>query len=296
MSVPVHGGVLPVDKPVGPTSHDIVARARRALRERRIGHTGTLDPFASGLLLLCVGPATRLSPFLTGQDKEYVARARLGVETDTLDLQGEVVREVAVGSEVTEDRVREALAGLTGVLQQVPPAFSAKKIRGEAAHRRVRRGETVELAPVEVRVLEMELLEMELPELVFRVRCSSGTYVRALARDLGAALGVGAHLTALRRTRVGSRSVEDAVPGSFDEPIPEHRWIAPLEALEGWSTLVLSPDEARRIGHGQRLPVSVEDGPRVKAALDGALLAVGEVREGVFHPSRVFPDVLKGAA
>ena len=288
-----HGGVLRVDKPVGPTSHDVVARARRSLRERRVGHTGTLDPFASGLLLLCVGPATRLSPFLTGMEKEYLAEMRLGVETDTLDPEGEVVAESDEWRHVTPGRLEEVFSRFRGEVLQVPPAFSAKKIRGEAAHRRARRGEEVELEPATVRILELEVEDVQLPLVRFRVACSTGTYIRALARDVGRALGVGAHLTALRRTRVGPFSVRGAVSGDFPEDIPDEAWLTPLEALPGWPVAEVDAESARRIGHGQRVPVAVGDAPEVAVSAGGELLAVGSVREGVLHPSRVFPQALE---
>ncbi|MBW3535341.1 MAG: tRNA pseudouridine(55) synthase TruB, partial [Gemmatimonadetes bacterium] len=206
------GGVLPVDKPAGPTSHDVVGMARRALETRRVGHTGTLDPFATGLLLLCVGPATRLSEYLTGLDKTYEATALLGTRTETEDAEGAVVSRDDRWKALEPSEVRDAVAAMVGPMAQVPPAFSAKKVAGEAAHRRARRGESFTLEAVVVEVYAAELLEVALPEIRFRVRCSSGTYVRALARDLGESLGTGAHLTALRRTRVGAFPVDGALP------------------------------------------------------------------------------------
>ncbi|HSG49310.1 MAG TPA: tRNA pseudouridine(55) synthase TruB [Longimicrobiales bacterium] len=289
MTVPVGGGVLPVDKPEGPTSHDIVERARRALRERRVGHTGTLDPFASGLLLLCVGSATRLSQYLTGQDKEYVARARLGVSTDTLDREGKVVAESGGWRDLSPQALETALGQLRGEILQVPPRFSAKKVGGVAAHRRVRRGEVVELPAVPVTVHELVLTEVRLPEVELRLVCSSGTYVRALARDLGESLGVGAHLTALRRTRVGGFRVEDAVPGDFAAPVPDAAWISPLDALGDLPRMEVDAAGALRLGQGQRLPVG--NGAEGLTAVHhrGRLLAVCRCSEGVLHPEKVFP-------
>jgi tRNA pseudouridine55 synthase len=238
--------VLPVDKPEGPTSHDVVAAARKALSERRIGHTGTLDPFASGLLLLCVGRATRLAEYFSGLDKEYEAEARLGIATDTLDRDGNVVAVSERWSEVTEEGLEAALGALRGDIEQVPPQFSAKKVEGERAYKSARDGRRVELPPVPVTVRELTLTGVDLPFVRFRVRCSSGTYVRALARDLGAGLGVGAHLTALRRTAVGPRSVEGAlrlddlgdsalVAGAAVRPL-ERRWsFRPLLRPRAWS-------------------------------------------------------------
>ncbi len=303
MTLPVEGGVLPVDKPEGPTSHDIVSRARRALGTRRIGHTGTLDPFASGLMLLCVGPATRLSQYLTGEDKEYLARARLGVTTDTLDREGTVVAETEGWRGVTREAVEVAMAGLRGVIDQSPPVFSAKKVAGEAAHRRVRRGEEVSLRSVRVTVHALELMELSLPDLTFRVVCSSGTYVRALTRDLGDALGVGAHLVALRRTRIGAHVVETAISGEFQDPIPDDRWITPLEALSGWPLLEVDWQTAVRISQGQRVPtdggeaVVVETGAgRVAVHHAGHLIAVVGLEGGVIRPEKVFPHGLEAAS
>jgi tRNA pseudouridine55 synthase len=288
-AIPPAGGVLLVDKPVGPTSHDIVARVRKALGERRVGHTGTLDPFASGLLVLCVGPATRLVQYLVGADKEYVARARLGVQTETDDREGAVTGTDDAWRGVDQESIQGALEAFRGEILQRPPAYSAKKVGGEAAHRRARRGEAVELEPVPVTVHDVALLELSLPDVVFRVGCSSGTYVRALARDLGEALGTGAHLTELRRTRVGGWSVEDALDGDLTEGIPADAWIAPLDALADWPRVALEDDEAKRLVHGQRLRLEgLRDGPAV-AHWQGHLLAVCDAEDGVLRPRRVFP-------
>jgi len=284
--------VLPVDKPEGPTSHDVVAVARKALGERRVGHTGTLDPFASGLLLLCVGKATRLAEYFSGLDKEYEAEARLGVATDTLDRDGVVVAESDGWTGLTEDALEEALAGLRGDIEQVPPQFSAKKVEGERAYRSARGGKRVELPPVPVTVTELTLTEVDLPLVRFRVRCSSGTYVRALARDLGAALGVGAHLTALRRTAVGAWSVEGAL--KLDDLADPARVasaaVQPLEALAHLPTLEVDGAAAGRLAHGQvvELPAATPAAGVVAVAHEGALVAVGEADEGVIRPRKVF--------
>lgn len=289
--------MLPVDKPEGPTSHDIVARARRALGERRVGHTGTLDPFASGLLLLCVGSATRLSQYLTGQDKEYVARARLGVETDSLDRDGEVTSTSEAWRDLATTNLEEAMARLRGETLQRPPRFSAKKVAGVAAHRRVRRGEAVELTPVPVMVHEFELTDLSLPEMEFRVVCSSGTYIRALARDLGEMLGVGAHLTSLRRTRIGRFLVGSAVPGDFAAPIPPEAWISPLDALGDLPALEVDESVARQLLHGRRIPGADGDPERpVAVHREGRLLAVCRHDGGMLQPEKVFPPEEGGTA
>lgn len=252
-------GFLRVDKPEGPTSHDVVASARRALGTRRIGHTGTLDPFASGLLLLALGTATRLIEFLSDLDKEYRAVARLGVRTDTHDREGTVVSESDAWREVTPEAIEAALEPLRGTILQEPPAFSAKKLGGEPAHRKARRGEAVSLPAVPVTVHEIRIEQIALPDVTLRVRCSTGTYVRALARDLGEALGVGAHLRALRRERIGSFTVDRAPgPDALDDPARvEAGWITPLEALAHLTRVEIDAVPAARLGHGES--VSMDD-------------------------------------
>ncbi len=246
-------GVLPVDKPAGPTSHDVVDAARRALGERRIGHSGTLDPFASGLLLLCVGAATRLAEYLAGLPKAYVATARLGVTTDTLDPEGTVTRTSDAWRALSPAVVRGAFEAHVGPRAQRPPAFSAKKVDGERAYRRARRGEVVEAAPAPVTVHALAVLECDLPEVVFALSCSSGTYVRAVARDVGDALGVGGHLTALRRTAIGSHRVETALPlkGLGDARAVRAALLSPLQALAHLPRLELSPADVGAVAHGR---------------------------------------------
>ena len=199
-----------VSKPPGPTSHDIVDMARRALHEKRIGHLGTLDPFAKGLLVLVVGRATRLAPFVADWPKTYEGTIRLGVTTDTDDATGTIVA-TAPWTTVTPVQLAEVIATFRGGYEQRPPAYSAVKIDGERAYRRARRGEVVEPAARPVEIRELEIVEAAVPDLDFRATVSAGTYLRSLARDIGAKLGCGAHLTALRRTAVGPLRVEDAV-------------------------------------------------------------------------------------
>ena len=184
-------GVLAVDKPAGPTSHDVVARARRALQVRRIGHTGTLDPFASGLLLLCIGGATRLAEYLTALPKSYQAVLRLGRATDTDDLTGATLGESDAWREIGEADLRAALAAQAGERLQLPPLYSAKKVGGERMYAAARRGESPAREPVPVRIDRVELLDFRPPEVEFAVDCSSGTYIRAIARDVGRGAGRG---------------------------------------------------------------------------------------------------------
>lgn len=291
--IPPHlEGVLPVDKPAGPTSHDVVAAARRALGEKRIGHTGTLDPFASGLMLLCVGSATRLAEFLTGMDKTYEATAVLGVSTDSGDRDGTVLSTSEAWRQVSAASLEAAASALRGTLLQLPPALSAKKVRGVPAHRRVRRGEEVVLEPKEVTVHALEILEFEGPEVRLRVRCSSGTYIRSLARDLGDALGVGAHLTSLRRTSVGRFTVEGALEldALTDRSQVASALLSPLEAVRGLALLEVDGSGVRDLGHGKAVDApDVGDGDPVLACSAGRLIAVGAVRSGRFRPRKVFP-------
>jgi tRNA pseudouridine55 synthase len=244
-------GVLVVDKPRGPTSHDVVDRVRRALRTRRAGHTGTLDPFATGVLPVCVGRATRLARFLSGGEKEYVATVRLGFATTTDDLTGE-----PLGARAPADVAPAALAGalgsLVGSFDQVPPAFSAKHAGGRRLYELARRGEAVPRPATPVTVHAIRLLGREGDAVEIAVRCSAGTYVRALARDLGDRLGTGAHLTALRRTRSGpfdlSQSVSgDDLAGAVERVIPMAGLLLELPAV------TVAAEGRRLVGHGREL-------------------------------------------
>ncbi len=203
-------GVLLVDKPAGLTSHDVVDRVRRAAGTRRVGHTGTLDPAATGLLILCIGPATRLSEFLIGMDKVYEGVMRLGVVTDSYDLDGVVLEEHPV-PELSATAIQQVCNQFTGDIQQIPPMVSAVKIGGERLYKKARKGEVVERAPRNVTVREFSVLHYASPDADFVLRCTSGTYARALCHDVGALLGCGGVLARLRRTSVGPHSVENAV-------------------------------------------------------------------------------------
>jgi tRNA pseudouridine55 synthase len=221
-------GVLVVDKPGGPTSHDIVDLVRRTLRTRRVGHTGTLDPFATGVLALCVGRATRLARFLSGGEKEYVAAVRLGFATTTDDLTGDPLGPPAA-ADTGPAALAAALEALAGTFDQVPPAFSAKHVGGRRLYELARRGESVPRVAARVTVHAVRLLARSEDTLEIEVRCSAGTYVRALARDLGERLGTGAHLTALRRTRSGPFDLSQAV--SADDLVGAAERLIPLAGL-----------------------------------------------------------------
>lgn len=284
-------GILLVDKPAGVTSHDVVAVTRRALGVGKAGHAGTLDPFATGLLVLGIGRATRLLEYFTGLDKEYEGTARFGVATDSLDPEGERVAEDDRWKTLTEDRILAVAADMVGPLLQTPPAYSAVKVRGVPAHRRVRRGERVELRPREVIVHGMDVLEVALPEARFRVACSTGTYVRSLSAELGERLGTACHLTALRRTRVGSFQVLDAVPlGAVHVgEIGGRAWVGAVPALAHLPCVVVGPREAAMLATGKRVPSDAPDCGAAMFALPGErLVAVGAVRDGVLEPRKVF--------
>jgi tRNA pseudouridine55 synthase len=294
-------GVLIVDKPLGPTSHDVVARVRRAIGLSRIGHTGTLDPLATGVLPLVVGRATRLAQFLSADEKEYVAGIRLGLATATYDAEERLVRNdsgdpvallpVASRLALTDSDVREGLAAFRGTYWQVPPPFSAKKVAGTPAYLLARLQKGVELKAVEVTVQELELIAFADGLVTVRVVSSSGFYVRSLAHDLGRQLGCGAHLESLRRIRAGEFRQEQAVPLSV---IQEERTAAlsrllPVEGLlSRLPHVVVNERGARRAAHGNALaaddlrdadrtiPPGAGTGPVRVLDVDGALLAIGQ--------------------
>jgi tRNA pseudouridine55 synthase len=276
-------GVVLIDKPAGMTSHDVVAIARRALAVRRVGHTGTLDPFATGLLVLLVGGATRLQPYVEGEPKVYEATIRFGVETDTADLTGASVREAPLP---TESAVESALSALTGAIEQIPPAYSAKQVGGVRAYDAARRGEPLALRPVPVLVHRWDVRARSGADWQVTIVCSGGTYVRSLARDLGTLAGSAAHLASLRRIRSGHFDVADAIPldairSGTVAPLPARSAVPGLPAEE------LSATDAARVAHGQ--PVRATAGG-VRAALlgsDGALLAIADRDGDAWRPRLV---------
>jgi tRNA pseudouridine55 synthase len=274
-----------VDKPRGWTSHDVVEAVRRRLGTRRVGHLGTLDPLATGVLPLAVREATKLVPFLEGGAKSYAGTIRLGLETDTLDAEGRVVRRHE-GPYPDEAAVRAGLVAFTGEIEQLPPMFSAVKLGGVPLHRLARQGQEVERAPKRVRIERFELVEYSPPDVEIEVDCSAGSYVRALAADLGRHLGCGAYLASLRRTRSGpfteDQAVEEAVLAREAEGI-EVLIIPPAAAL-GFPVLRLTPEEVRRVLHGGEIPgpdIPLVPGRRVSALEPGGeLIAVLEARPG----------------
>ena len=278
--------MLLADKPAGVTSHDVVAAARRAYGERRIGHGGTLDPFATGLLVLLLGRATRLLPYLEGEPKVYEATIRFGAETDTDDFTGETTR---TAPPPTLDTIRSAIPALTGIIEQQPPTYSAKKVGGRKAYQAARRGAELELPTARVVVHGWEIKSWREPELHVVVTCGGGTYVRALARDLGRLTSSAAHLTALRRVASGPFRVDDAL--TFDAIRAAERAPQPaLAAVPSMPTERLDADGVARVRRGQQTSASVE-GDRV-ALLDpaGALVAIGERDGRQWQPRVVLSD------
>lgn len=284
-------GLVIVDKPAGWTSHDVVGKMRRLAKTRRVGHAGTLDPMATGVLVLGIGKATRLLGHLALTRKGYDATIRLGESTNTDDAEGETIA-TASAEAVTEDALRAGVAELTGTIQQVPPQVSAIKVNGERAYKMARKGEDVELAARPVTVDEFTVLDVRrhggLIDVDASVACSSGTYIRALARDLGASLGCGGHLTALRRTRVGPYDLSMA--RTLDRLAEELEILPMAEAVAAvFPRRDVSDDDARKVAHGGRLPaVGLGPGPVGVFAPDGTLLALVEERGPVAKSLAVF--------
>ena len=288
---PIRGGLVVVDKPAGFTSHDVVARVRRLAGTKRVGHAGTLDPMATGVLLVGIGRATRLLGHLALHDKDYVATMRLGVTTSTDDAEGEPLA-VRSAAEVTAAAIANAAAALTGEREQRPPAVSAIKVDGKRAYARVRAGEDVVLASRRVTVSRFDIGEVsrhgEVVDFAANVTCSSGTYIRALARDVGAALGVGGHLAALRRTRVGAFDLSQA--RTLAELETEFT-MTPLDdvAAAAFTRRDLDADQAAALSHGGRLAASdLGSEPVAAFGPDGTFVALLEDRGGVARAIAVF--------
>lgn len=287
-------GVLVIDKPVGLTSHDVVQIVRRGTNIRRAGHTGTLDPRASGVLVVLLGPAVRLSEYVSASDKRYQAIVRLGESTDTYDGEGQILSVSPV--DITEEHFKEVLSHYVGEIEQVPPPYSAVKVQGKKAYDMARDGETPDLKPRKILVHNLDLLEWEAPEAVIDVFCSSGTYVRSLAHDLGKELGCGAHLIGLRRTKSGQFTLRDAVPlrklrDAFENGTWYQFLIPAAEALSDWHTLELNQEQLDLVQHGHRIPGEGQAGTMARGITEqGELVALfeydGEQKE--WQPKKVF--------
>jgi tRNA pseudouridine55 synthase len=291
-------GVLVIDKPAGPTSHDVVAVARRVLGVSRIGHTGTLDPLATGVLALLIGRATRLSSLMVGADKEYVAGIRLGLATPTYDAEGREPDAAMPVVDVGVDDVAAVLREFVGPLKQTPPPFSAKKIGGTAAYKLARKGQPADIKPVDVSVTALSLQRFDAGLAEVRLVCSSGFYVRSLAHDIGLRLGCGAYLESLRRTRSGEFGLGQALTldglASAGRTEVEGRLIPMEQLLPAIPTVTLTLEGVERVRHGAAIrPADVEGGPPATSNADrarlldasGALLGLAEPRpDGLLHP------------
>jgi tRNA pseudouridine55 synthase len=291
-------GVLIVNKPRGWTSHDVVSKCRRILKERQIGHTGTLDPLATGVLVLCIGKATKIVRYLEADDKEYTAELKLGSTTDTQDADGKVL-ETRVYSPPSTEQVRDVMNSFQGSIHQRPPAFSALKVNGVPSYRLARQGTLQELAKRPVTVHEIRLLDYVDPIARFTVRCSKGTYVRTLCADMGERLGMGAHLISLIRTRSGRFDLEQALTIEQAETLAaagqaEQALVHLNDALDGFPFMIVEESDARRMAHGNA--VTVESGIELPAlngpvrvlGRDGRLLAIARAGDDMLRPEVVF--------
>lgn len=292
-------GVLMLDKPVGLSSNTALQKARRALNAQKAGHTGTLDPFASGLLPLCFGEATKFSADLLHADKEYVASIKFGETTTTADVEGEIIETRPV--DFTEEQLHKALESLTGEIDQIPPMYSALKKDGVRLYELARQGQEIEREPRRVTVYELELLSFNKPEAVVRVKCSKGTYVRVLGEDIGKILGCGAHLTALRRTKIADIDISEAVSlqdfedadiaQRLDMLDPPDRLLSQLEPIE------LKEELAVRFLHGQSIRITRSENSEKKVKVyrlsDGKRELLGCARlstDGVLSPERLISN------
>jgi tRNA pseudouridine55 synthase len=290
-------GVLNINKPAGWTSHDVVQKVRGILREKRVGHTGTLDPLATGVLVLCVGRATRIARYLEATDKEYRGTMRLGVVTDTLDADGTVL-ERRDYTPPREEEIRRAMERFTGDILQRPPIYSAVKVSGVPSYRLARRGQAKPLEPRQVTVFSLELTGYDDPLIHFKVSCSKGTYVRTICSDLGEELGTGGHLLNLERTRVGAFTVERAFTldglSALAAEAGRDKALTPIDAALGdMPALTVGERESLRLMHGNAVPVLSLPGEMTGIPLrvrdeTGRLLAIGSVQEGKLRPEVVF--------
>ncbi|PKO04676.1 MAG: tRNA pseudouridine(55) synthase TruB [Chloroflexi bacterium HGW-Chloroflexi-3] len=290
----LNSGVIVIDKPIGMTSHDVVQIVRKGTNIRRAGHTGTLDPRASGVLVVLVGPAVRLSEYVSASDKRYQAVIQLGTTTDTYDADGRVLSTTSV--DISEKQFDDVLQSFVGQIEQVPPPYSSVKVKGRHAYDMARNGEEVNLEPRTINVYNLDLLEWAPPEAVIDVYCSSGTYVRSLAHDLGEKLGCGAHLIGLRRTKSGRFTLRDAVPlrklrEAFENDTWQNFIIPAAEALSDWPAVELTIEQLDVVRHGRRIPAEPGVGPMARAiSEEGELIGLLELDPETqeWQPKKVF--------
>jgi tRNA pseudouridine55 synthase len=301
---PELAGILNVNKPAGMTSHDVVMAIRRAARIRRVGHSGTLDPMATGVLLVCLDQATRVSRYLAASDKVYRAQIRLGQTTDTDDAEGQIIRQQPPPAGLDAAAIESALAGFVGEIEQVPPRYAAIKQNGLPLYKLARRGLAPQPAPRRVIIHAIQLLQWRNPDLTVEVHCGPGTYIRALARDLGERLGCGGHLTALVRLQSGQFSLEQAIEldetvrriqSLQEQDVADILW--PLDAaLSDVARMTVDPETERRLRHGQQIsgpppdPTAAQPALRRAYAADGTLVAIVQydARTEQWQPDTVF--------
>jgi tRNA pseudouridine55 synthase len=287
-------GVIVIDKPIGMTSHDVVQIVRKGTNIRRAGHTGTLDPRASGVLVVLVGPAVRLSEYVSASDKRYQAVIQLGTTTDTYDADGRVLSTTSV--DISEKQFDDVLQSFVGQIEQVPPPYSSVKVKGRHAYDMARNGEEVDLEPRTINVYNLDLLEWAPPEAVIDVYCSSGTYVRSLAHDLGEKLGCGAHLICLRRTKSWRFTLRDSVPlrklrEAFENDTWQNLIIPAAEALTDWPAVELTTEQLDIVRHGRRIPAEPGAGTMARAiSEEGELIGLLELDPETqeWQPKKVF--------
>ncbi|MEZ4666813.1 MAG: tRNA pseudouridine(55) synthase TruB [Anaerolineae bacterium] len=289
--MPESFGFFNVDKPNGLTSHDVVAKIRRHLKLKKVGHAGTLDPLATGVLIICVGGATRLSDYVMHATKVYRARVRLGVTTTTYDSEGDIVQQFDC-SHIEQADVEQALGKFLGEIEQIPPMHSAIKVGGRKLYDLARAGEVIERQPRPVRIDSLTMKDWSLPEFTVDVVCSAGTYIRSLVHDIGDVLGVGAHLTGL--VRLASSTFEQTAAVPLDTLLTSEHWqeflIAPHHALAGWPHMVVQPADIEHLRHGRALSQTSEGEESIAFAYDShdQLIAILQVKNGQWHPHKVF--------
>lgn len=285
-------GFLNIHKMSGMTSHDVVAKIRRELHIKKVGHAGTLDPLATGVLVVCVGKATRLSEYVMQSTKQYRARIRLGITTDTYDGEG-VVLQQRDASHITQERVEAILPQFVGSIDQLPPMYSAIKKDGRKLYDLARAGEVVEREPRRVTIMSLGLEDWMFPEFTLDVTCSAGTYIRSLAYDLGEILGVGAHLSGLTRLQSGQFMLENAI--TLDDLFSAAHWedllVSPAKAMANWPMIILSHDELRDIVHGKSISgIDQTDAMACAYSPEGELIAILHAYNGLWRPHKVFSN------
>jgi tRNA pseudouridine55 synthase len=287
-------GLLNLDKPAGVTSRDVVNRVQRLVKPHKVGHCGTLDPLATGVLVIAIGPATRLVEYVQRMPKTYCGTFLLGRSSDTEDIEGQVV-EVPAAPIPTEEQLQAALPKFVGTIQQMPPAYSALKVAGQRSYDLARRGKSVDLQPRPAEIYALELIRYEYPELELRIRCGSGTYVRSLGRDLGRALGTEAVMSALRREAIRAfRAEEGLTPDVLTRDVIHQRLLSPRLALGAMPHYVVSAEEQQRLELGQAIPLSADIAADEIAAVSAAgnLVAIlAPLARGTWKPAKNFAGV-----